>query len=179
MKKRIISLILVLITLVSYFSMPSLAYTITGFRWPSKTIYYAFPSGLASVYKTAWKDALTDWNKTNVTLILTSANLTDIYCKAENHSNVTWDGICYSQDNGGLYYTHADCILNSYYLNTVVANHKRSVAAHEIGHALGLGHQPSNAHSSIMNMSSVRYTVYGLYSPQIDDKNGVNAIYNW
>ncbi len=176
MKKRIISLILVLVTLVSYFSIPSFAYTVTGIRWPSKTIYYAFPSGLASVYKTAWKNALADWNKTNVTLILTSASLTDIYCKAEKHLNVAWDGICNSQYSGGVY-SYAECILNSYYLNTVVANHKRSVAAHEIGHALGLGHQPSNAHSSIMNESTVRYTVYGLYSPQIDDKNGVNAIY--
>ncbi len=179
MKKRVISFVLIIATLFSYLSISASAYTVTGFYWPSKTIYYAFPSGLASVYKTAWKSALDDWNATNVTLILTSQSLTDIYCKAENHSNVSWEGVCYAQDNGGFHYTYADCILNSYYLNSVVANHKRSTAAHEIGHALGLGHQPANSYSSIMNLSNVRYTVYGLHRPQADDKNGVNSIYDW
>lgn len=64
------------------------------------------------------------------------------------------------------------------YLNTGTpslskTNYGRSTAAHELGHAIGLDDLSSG--NSLMSHSRDRSLIY---TPQSDDLQGVNAIYN-
>ena len=52
---------------------------------------------------------------------------------------------------------------------------RKSVAAHEIGHLLGLNHV--NIRALMYDNTSGRYDSYNISTPQQDDINGVNAIY--
>lgn len=62
--------------------------------------------------------------------------------------------------------------LNAGNSNISKPNVAKSTAVHELGHAIGIGHNSGN---SIMNSNRDRTQ---MHVPQIDDKNGVRAIYD-
>ena len=72
--------------------------------------------------------------------------------------------------------TYVVCELNTKYAQYFMPEKMISVAAHELGHALGLADTSTN--DSLMNRTtSVRYGTYGIYYPQTDDINGANYLY--
>jgi predicted Zn-dependent protease len=56
--------------------------------------------------------------------------------------------------------------------NGYSAAKRQSIAAHELGHAFGLAHNPSNK-----AVLMYPYDTRTVLVPQSDDKAGVNAIY--
>lgn len=94
----------------------------------------------------------------------------------DNQSDVSWDGLAYiSDDDGDGFYDYASAFVNRYYTDDYELNKRRSVMGHELGHMLGLAHETG---AVLMNgYTSQRYDTYGVYTPQTDDVNGINALY--
>jgi hypothetical protein len=90
------------------------------------------------------------------------------------NSGVSWDGMTSLQVGLDLNFSAAATWMNSYYTGTYAQQVVNGVAAHEIGHALGLAH--SNA-CVLMQPATILRTVCGVYGPVQDDKNGVNSLY--
>ncbi|HWP62971.1 MAG TPA: matrixin family metalloprotease [Candidatus Binatia bacterium] len=76
-------------------------------------------------------------------------------------------------------YTYASVYLNDWYTNDYAADQRQSVAAHELGHALGLDHTSG---AVLMNPvtcgPSSRWCTYGIKAPTADEVNGINSLYD-
>lgn len=67
---------------------------------------------------------------------------------------------------------------NTYYTNQSVydAGAVQEIAAHELGHVLGLNH---SGVTTLMSSSDANYFTYHINTPQADDENGINYIYSF
>lgn len=93
-----------------------------------------------------------------------------------DNGNATWDGITF-WDNPGGFFSYANLYLNTFYTFNYGQGRIQSVCAHEIGHQLGLGDVSGGACVLMNGVTSTRYGTCGVYTPQTDDINGVNAQY--
>jgi predicted Zn-dependent protease len=73
-----------------------------------------------------------------------------------------------------LNYSAAATYLNSFFTGTYSQTIIDGVAAHEVGHVLGLNH--SNA-CVLMQPSTLLRNACNVYGPVQDDINGVNSLY--
>ncbi len=64
--------------------------------------------------------------------------------------------------------------LNAAYTSGYSADKREGVAAHEVGHTLGLAHSSTCV---LMNPTTPDRTNCGVFTPQQDDVDGVQAIY--
>ena len=175
MKKKVVALGLAIMLFVSICTQAS-AYSLWGYKWSSKAIYYEVHSNASGVNNTAFTGGIGSWNtNTNVTLISSSVNKT-VYCNVISMSTVDWDGLCSPYVSGSLF-SEVFCFLNTYYTGSYSANKRQSVAAHEIGHALGLADLSSGSTALMNGYTYYRYDTNGVYTVQTDDKNGVNYLY--
>jgi hypothetical protein len=90
------------------------------------------------------------------------------------NSGVSWDGLTSLQIGLDLNFSAAALVMNSYYTGTYAQAVVNGVAAHEIGHSLGLAH---NNDCVLMQPSTILRTVCNVFGPVQDDKNGVNSLY--
>lgn len=157
------------------------AYHLTGLKWsdPDPITTWIYPGGVDS---TAFYNSRVAWNNTSTPINFTGANnigteevgLTTVY-----NSSVGWDGQTAVTFSGGLM-IHATSKLNTFYTanSPYGAGARQSVAAHEMGHALGLDHTSGQV---LMNPATFgqgsRWGDYGINTPRGDDVNGVNALY--
>jgi hypothetical protein len=117
-----------------------------------------------------------DWNHSfnsgvnvNVTSVGSSAwTADDLY-----NSNVSWDGLT-TFSASGQYFNAVSMHLNYYWTSTYSQPVINGLAAHEIGHGLGLADIGACV---LMEESTPVRSFCGVYGPQQDDKNGVNAQY--
>jgi hypothetical protein len=182
-KPRIMKIILtstLSIGLLAMAAIPVQAYSLLGYTWDDVDPLYSFiPNPYAMVYQDAFRHGCNDWSnytdEVDIQPIYTGADDCDIYAWVANDSGVGWDGICTITCSGSEI-TYASCALNHFYASAYSADKKQSVFAHEVGHALGLSDVYSGA--VLMNYSTPqRYDTYGVYRPQTDDIDGVNAMY--
>lgn len=152
------------------------AYQLFGGRWSNSDIgnltYYNF-SGYSEN-----PTAATSWNNagTKAKFYTSSPFSAFIFLKKENAGNNGVDGqAVLTPSPTANPYTSGETYLNSYYVDGYSSQKRQSVAAHEQGHLLGLAHESGCV---LMNeATSSRYDSCGVYTPQQDDINGVNAIY--
>jgi hypothetical protein len=155
------------------------AFVPNGYKWPDpgNLTYWNYSSG--NDY-TAWQSAFGDWNATPTPVVMTKNSVRgneDIGGYSVTNSGVKWDGLTI-YTHSGTTFVYAESQLNDFFTDGYVANKRRSVTGHEIGHALGLGHQSGQ---DLMNPATCgaasRYCAWGIYTPRSDDINGINTIY--
>ena len=164
------------------------AYVLYGFKWPGQPapgvccahISYAKTSGQYLWDSQGWDDGVSAWNASPALVIFNQAGSANLTLAEANYSNVSWDGL--SNINAmGTSISYATSWLNAFYTQPYNATRSQvqSIAAHELGHDLGLDHNSVGC-QLMLRYTSDRWKVWGgckVNTPQQDDINGVNSLY--
>lgn len=158
-------------------------YSLLGCKWIVTQIRVSIPTPLT--YYTTLKTGADRWTDANVkpNFLVNQSGTQNLSATTENRGNtVPWTGVA---RRPGTVSTFPGCTANGYWISgqmEVVLNsglignyssaQKNALAAHEFGHALGLGHNASRI--DVLMYPNDGRTV-GI--PQADDRNGVNAMY--
>src|SRR5260370_15868610 len=159
------------------------AYHTEGAKWENQPgsgccayLNVQFSSAWYPGDKTATLNAMYAWNGSPANVYFTQASgaLTtdDTY-----DSSVNWDGLTTYATHWwfGTYFSYAHVLVNYYYTQSYSSAKTQSVAAHELGHAIGLAH--SSGCVLMVGDTYTRWTVCGINTPRTDDVNGVNSLY--
>ncbi len=161
------------------------AYSLEGLRWQGQptsgccanlTVQYLT---VTKSYDSAgyfsgfllWNNSFGSGVNVNVTSVSSSRwTADDLYS-----SGVTWDGLtAVSPQLNGQYFNAVAMHLNWYYTEFYSQQTINALAAHEIGHGLGLDDLGACV---VMQISTPQRNACNVFGPVQDDKNGVNAQY--
>lgn len=145
------------------------AYGTARFQTSTATINV---SGGSSKYQKIWNQAITGWNQTGVfNFVLTSDNSAQITAFTNSALGNNYTGMTYITLGTDGYIKHVTVELNPrtlknyHYSTSQISN----VAEHELGHSLGLSHNPQRA--------SVMYASNRYYRIQPVDIQNVQLLY--
>jgi len=164
------------------------AYNLYGFKWPGQpapgtccaNITYVKTSGQYLWDSQGWDDGVNAWNNSVAPVLYNRAGSANLTLSEVNYTNVSWDGLSDIHANG-QYISYATSWLNAYHTQPYVATRQQvqSVAAHELGHDLGLAHNTVGC-QLMLPYTSDRWSAWGgcrANTPQPDDISGANALY--
>lgn len=174
------------VALILIFTAPAFAYSLEGPRWSSQrssgccaTFNLQYASAFYSGDRAGYDNARSAWNGSPANVLFNSGS-SSITADDTNNSSVGWDGITnYHWSACGFLwlskcFDYAHVLLNYSYTSHDSANTIKGIAAHELGHAIGLGH--TNGCVLMTPYTSTRNSC-GIYGPVSDDVNGVNSLY--
>lgn len=155
---------------------PSASYGLIGCRWDHLSISYNDLSSWYAGPETA--AAANSWTNTPTPIVVTWASSPDFYVAAGNFGNdgmpgrttfgdgCVWNGSHYRFLSGQVW-----AYYNTYYTEYSSSGAKQAIGAHEMGHALGLGHQSVSGCSGkpLMHPDLSFYLSCGIKTPQGDD----------
>ena len=164
-------------------------FTIEGDYWTNNFSIKYVKDSMTSKDSTGFNNGITAWNTDASAPVSFTPSGSGSYVELwdQNNGNNGLDGYSWQQQtqyfscahNGVDLHTitYADAYLNTYYTNQsrYTSGAVQSVAAHELGHDVGLGHD-SNAYQ-LMYYSTDRFWLHGIDTPQSDENAGTQYIY--
>ncbi|HYE09870.1 MAG TPA: hypothetical protein VEF53_06805 [Patescibacteria group bacterium] len=176
-KRRILSLLLSLVILVTLFTSYAYAETFGG-KWASNPTYYLSSS---HIYYQEFLSAVNAWNSklastgTSIRIKSSSATSATIGPNFEYYGDTGWVG--YGRPGPDPYsgtYLYADLKFNRTELDWLSDPEATGVAIHELGHVLGIAHTVSSPNPSVMRQGNIDD---GILTIQTFDYNTLNSIY--
>jgi len=157
------------------------AYNLEGYKWggtPSSgccaSIYFGFRGSYLSDVETAFTNGYEAWNESAANVVFVDNGSANISFEGADNSGVTWDGLTtYNTLSNGTF-SYAWAYVNYYYTRGYSASVTQGVAAHELGHVLGLAHTNGCV---LMTPDTPTRAACGIDTPTSDDINGVNHLY--
>lgn len=161
-----------------------------GWYWNKTSLSCYVPTSIKTLYGTTVYNGIMAgvkcWNNTDAPTVTAQSTSTifDIDVMMNNYGAIGWDGICHPEYNTTTkVLTTASIDINAYYRQNYydMQGLWQALACHEMGHALGLGHNDSGA-ASIMTSNTENYYDPDATSPRYTtpltaDINGINLIY--
>ncbi len=159
------------------------AYVLEGLRWAGtptsgccanlgvqyNTVTQSYDAAGLFAGFLSWNHGFSSGVNVNISTVSSSVwTVQDVYVPGSN-----WDGLTPINGLNGLFQS-AMLQINYYYTQFYAENTIEGVAAHEIGHSLGLAHAPGCV---VMTPTTAMRNSCGIYGPVQDDKNGVNSLY--
>lgn len=155
------------------------AYAFNGCRWNHTGVRLYVPAPLVSA--PVWNSAQASWRGLDAGFVW-NGSPADVTGTNESRGNtVAWTGVTRQKGtvqsapscpNGFFASGQVEVVLNWSVVSGYSASKRQGVAAHELGHALGLAHTTSS-----QGVLMYPYDSRTVYTPQGDDKAGVNARY--
>lgn len=177
--KKILSLVLIIPLLFISLSTEASAYSYLGGKHKTKTLKVKQASSFLTTNQLiggAFSSAMGDWNVAGTPIRIsynsTSLPNAEIIANGGYYGNTGWSGMCRNTRTYN-YITKSNIQANYTYLLSKSYNFTKNkgVMAHEIGHALGLGH--------VSGSNKLMYNNDGrtVYKPTSDEINGIKALY--
>lgn len=159
---------------------PAHAYVLWNVYWQNNGNIQYCESSMTGNDTTAFNNALGNWNGQGLPIHFSGGSC-GVHIFDENDGANGYTGYTsYSYGstgcNGWGRLSSVSSKLNPYYTNNEGVQEVQSTAAHELGHALGLGH--TSDQGTLMYPNEYRYINRGVYTPQADDRSGISYIYN-
>ena len=175
-KKKNLPVLIALTFLISIIIKPV---TASAYVLETGVARFPYPYNISCTYAMEgsknWTSYITTaksaWNSSAATIYFqnyANSGGIDIAINSQNEGNVGYYGLTFYPTILNGHRSHM--YLNDFYSN--VSGYESEVVAHELGHAVGLGHVSDNA-DSIMRITKM----LGTYKPRPDDTHGVNSFY--
>lgn len=159
--------------------------------WTQSSLTCLVPTSISSSYGfdpyNAIVKGLKSWNSTDAPTISTTSSISSknlIIVGMNDFGATGWDGNTRVTSDINRVASQAIISLNTNNLSnyTSVSDLWRAIASHEMGHALGLGHNTTFLESSIMKTSTVDFYNYlgttpKLIAPTTADETAMNSKY--
>lgn len=153
---------------------------------PSSTIKYETASRMSSSYLTPIRHAVKTWNDIPANIFLDSVTLGErIFIETADlgffgplgQTAFLNNQIC-NPTTGDL--NTSTITLNTALLGTEGMEKRQAVAAHEIGHAIGLDHTGSsaNANKALMYATIDQFNSYHVFVPTLDEIRAIQLVYD-
>lgn len=162
------------------------AYKLEGTGWDNTrpsgccaTIHVQYSSAFYGNDKAGFDNARSAWNNSAANILLPAASGALTVDDTADRS-VGWDGITnYGTAFCGYNifkscFTYAHVLVNYYYTQNDPASVVQGIAAHELGHAVGIDHASGCV---LMTAYTSTRRSCGVSGPVQDDINGVNSLY--